>query len=154
MLNKQTKQGFTLIELLVVVLIIGILSSVALPQYTKAVEKARAAEAWTVMKSVSDAIKILQMEKNNNDTELLNWDELSLTFVHASGASVGQAMTGALRSTNYLVLKNFQISVDEGGIYAQRVGSSLSYTLVLASNGQRSCMGDNNACSKAGIKLD
>ncbi|WP_428897130.1 type II secretion system protein G [Parelusimicrobium proximum] len=49
------KKGFTLIELLVVVLIIAILAAVALPQYTKTVEKARITNAIAYVKAVKDA---------------------------------------------------------------------------------------------------
>ena len=55
-MKVNKKRAFTLIELLVVVLIIGILSAIALPQYQKAVEKARAAEAVVLLNNLRKSI--------------------------------------------------------------------------------------------------
>ena len=66
------KKGFTLIELLVVVLIIGILSAIALPQYTKAVEKSRMAEAIQMLHQIHHACELYELAGNDcNDGHLL-----------------------------------------------------------------------------------
>ena len=56
------KKGFTLIELLVVVLIIGVLSAIALPQYQKAVNRSRGAEALTTLRALADAANLYYLE--------------------------------------------------------------------------------------------
>jgi len=53
--GENMKTGFTLIEVLVVVLIIGILTSIALPQYQKVVEKARMKEGLELAAVLRDA---------------------------------------------------------------------------------------------------
>lgn len=58
------KKGFTLIEMLAVVLIMGILTAVALPQYRKSVERTRVAEALQMLPAIYDARDRLITEKN------------------------------------------------------------------------------------------
>ncbi len=67
--------AFTLIELLVAVLIIGILTAVASSQYQKAVEKSRAMQAVTLVKTIGDANELYYLEHGQYAKDI---DELAI----------------------------------------------------------------------------
>ncbi len=73
--GNDSKSAFTLIELLVVVLIIGILSAIALPQYQKVVDKARFVETMTAGEALLTAEKVYYLA---NGTYTANFDNLDI----------------------------------------------------------------------------
>lgn len=91
----RTAAGFTLIELLVVVLIIGILSAAALPQYQKAVAKSQATQALSMLKSVAQAYTIYYMSNGYWAPDL---DDLDIQ-VPWTGSAAWKPGLKATRST-------------------------------------------------------
>ena len=99
----KNTQAFTLIELLVVVLIIGILAAVALPQYQKAVDKARFMKLLTPVDSISKAIDAYYLANGDFPTQ---WDELGIT------------LPGTVDSTGkYLYNENSSLGLSYQGVY-------------------------------------
>ncbi len=92
----MNKRGFTLIELLVVVLIIGILAAIAMPQYFKAVEKSRIAEASTFLGNAKNSLDryFFARDGYTNDWTKLDFGVDRTLFATAVGTTTTSATAG------------------------------------------------------------
>lgn len=104
----QTKQrckqgGFTLIELMIVVAVIGVLATIAIPQYQNYVKKSEASSALATLRSLVTNIDTYYAENGSFTTNVSDLGGASdmnklgtITLAAASGAS---GASGATSST-------------------------------------------------------
>lgn len=117
-------KGFTLIELLVVVIIVGVLAGIALPQYEKAIEKSRSAEAIMTGKAI--------VEAQNRSLTAFPSDSV------AEKSALDIKLTGGSWSDNVFSTDRFSYELQSGGVEITRVGGK--YTLFM---GNQSAAGGN-----------
>ncbi|MDP3722124.1 MAG: prepilin-type N-terminal cleavage/methylation domain-containing protein [Candidatus Omnitrophota bacterium] len=117
--------GFTLLELLMVVIIIGILASIAMPQYFKTVEKTRSAEALQILAVIrgSEMRYRAQDPGNAYTTSATNLDVTvptttpQWTFVVAESTTAGAnaVATRTITPSGCSGSTTISIDLDQGG---------------------------------------
>ena len=131
------KKGFTLRELLVVVLIIGILAAVALPQYEKAVEKSRIAEAVTLVSAIAKAEQVYFLA---NGEYAGNIDELDFDFPGEKVTYYGNSV-----KTKNFICRASGIGAEGGGMWTDalsvcnRIPVGTLYAMVYLKTGGIEC---------------
>lgn len=144
----KNKKGFTLVEILTVVIIIGILSALALPQYRRVVERARATEAMAALKSLYDSSERLAVDFGYDDyNSLFNnppTNEIGigrLDMFQDSGAGIDKNAVLSTANFSYKFINGKQIA-------AQRRGGHYTGTCIIFNRDTQtiSCAGETAAC--------
>ena len=113
---ETAQKGFTLIELMIVVAIIGILASIAIPQYSDYVKRGKAAEATSNLATLR--IKMEQCFQDNRAYDIAACTAFCTTtagnFTYAcSPVSTATTYTIVATGVNTRGMPNFTFSVDQ-----------------------------------------
>lgn len=136
-MRQKYKKGFTLIELLVVVLIIGILAAIAVPQYQKAVEKSRVAEALILVRSLRDSAERYHFQ-SGKWPQNSEWDVLDISL---DNLKEGTYTTYSTRDT-----KHFQYVIVSDTISVQPFSNDWSIGISYPGSGYEEKYSKNFRC--------
>ena len=130
---QAVRSGFTLIELLVVVLIIGILAAIALPQYEKAVEKSRAAEALLFFNTLEKAERLYYL---SNRRYTRNLDKLDIQ-IPGIGRNIGYGQNNWTTDHFYYWVDAEGFGLNRGLLKVKASSLNKKYILYLDMDGEK-----------------
>jgi len=123
--------GFTLVELIVTIMIIGAVTSVALPSYTTHIERVRASEGAQILTALLAAQSRYQIENN----------------IYAGGGGTTDLTPldiSVPASANF----NLPTIINNAAELAKIVRTTNAYTLCINSTGVITCNGTAGVCSQ------
>ena len=134
MQHKRYAGGFTLLELLMVVIIIGILASIALPQYLTLSERSRAAEAVTNLGAIRSSELRYSAQNGSPTTQVfttaLTGASAAVDIVVPAGRWWNFTITGTGNATDATATRN---SID-GGVTTNTISIDLVTGTLCSSN--------------------
>ena len=118
-----TKKGFTLLELLVVLIIIGVIVSLAFPNFFALIERSRANEAMNASVSLRAAVERCWLSNNQSYTSCVTIASLD---IGDPGAATGQPhFTYAITSGAV----NYTITATRNTMRGGAVGSTITFVV-------------------------
>ncbi len=128
-------KGFTLLELIVVIIIIGVLASLAAPQYFKVTERARAAEGVSLLSLLRGSQIRYYVEQASYSASLALLDASYTAPKYFATITVANSSTGLASVTRNATQQSYG-----------------AYVLAISDAGVISCTGASSGCAAIGYR--